>query len=719
MSAFLLHSADGGEQATWSFTPFTQVMPGDKRVEPINVTLQNTRSVTVAVTDEAGKAVPQARVSLTGTQGAFDRSSFDGVTDDAGEFNVRMPEKFLVGYIYALKQGVGLDYHSYVKPPRTNDLRAKAPAQPADRVALVLSRTRPVKFKFVDDDGQPIAGLLVYPWYFHKPDETDDSNISGVQSFYTSTNLTGEATFDWIPAWQEQKLILWHRSAEFSDRAALVYDPKASSQVPLATTLHRVVELSGTLHDTAGQPVADATVVVSGGGYSYNSFRGTAKSDRDGRFRIDVPPYQLYMLAAYSADSSLASTVRDGIAVYPRKPLSGLDLSLQPATRVFGRLTLGSTNEPMKNYAVSLRTYEYNMKGVEFPPHDPKDHGWVLPTIVQFASTDSNGRFEFRAGPGKYSLLRGDPQSEVAKFEIRDQRELEQNFHIERADGPVSVALRGTVVSGSPAKPVQGALITDGGALSVADPLTDSNGMFEIDRRPQGTTLFAHTKDMSLGAVVEVKADDQTVTIPIGPTANYRARIVGEDGKPLPKDRQITYGVTVRDDPKNKFSPHRWCFGGTIHPEADGGVLFKGLAVGATYDVYLHNLDGNSYDRMTSISPNEPGEHDLGELMVKEQKPYHPPTFEERISGALKGRPRRPAQSRREGFARLADARVLITFANPEAPVTKALYKLYFEDDTLPRIVNDNYRTVAIPTGGEKRSGGSSVGEEVGRRIAR
>ena len=80
---------------------------------------------------------------------------------------------------------------------------------------------------------------------------------------------------------------------------------------------------------------------VSGKGYSLDDFRSTTKSDREGRYRIGVPPHHLYMLAAYSADHSLASPIRDGIAVYPRKPARGLDLTLRSATRVFGRLTLG------------------------------------------------------------------------------------------------------------------------------------------------------------------------------------------------------------------------------------------------------------------------------------------------------------------------------------------------------------------------------------------
>jgi hypothetical protein len=217
---------------------------------------------------------------------------------------------------------------------------------------------------------------MVHPWYIHKPGESDELNISGILSFYAATDSAGEVTFDWIPAWNDQSIIFWPSSNRFSRGARLEYDPKKPPLQPLTGTLQRLVEVSGTVRDAAGHHVANADIDVSGKGWSVDDFRTTTKSDAQGRYRVGAAPYNLYMLAATSADRSLASAIRDGIAVYPRKPLGDVDLTLQPATRVFGRLTLGPRNEPIKNYSIALYAYGRelnNMKDVNFP-HDPENH---------------------------------------------------------------------------------------------------------------------------------------------------------------------------------------------------------------------------------------------------------------------------------------------------------------------------------------------------------
>jgi hypothetical protein len=421
------------------------------------------------------------------------------------------------------------------------------------------------------------------------------------------------------------------------------------------------------------------------------------------------------MLAAYSNDQLQASAIRDGIPVYPGKPVGGVDLTLRPATRVFGRLTRGPDRKPIEKHDVQVYCYGLllnSLKDVNFP-HDPNNHWAIQPVIVHTIQTDADGRFEFRLGPGKYDI-RGTRQDKVTKFEIADEKELEFSFHSER---PETGKLRGRVVKGPSATPVPKAKIsgvTQGGFGGDIDAVTDRDGTFEATRNRHPAVLFAAIEDRSLAGIIEIGADDEAATIPVAATASYAARIVDKEKKPLSVDRKITYGVTVHDDRKNKSSPSRWCFGGTIQPDQDGRVRFNGLVVGATYDVYLHNLDGNSYSRITAILPKEPGDHDLGELIAAPPEPYHPPTFEQRIEQAFE-RPISAVERNREAkdFARLAEAHVLITFANPQAPLTKKLYKLYFDGD-LSSAVNDDYRTVAIPTAGPKRESAAALAKELG-----
>jgi beta-lactamase regulating signal transducer with metallopeptidase domain len=711
-SAILMRSASGRQQAIYRFE---DVVSPSKGVEPLNVTLQNTRTIIVAVTDGEGKSVARARAAITGTQGAFDRISFDGLTDAAGEFTARVPENLQIGYIYAFKAGAGLDYHSYVKPPRSTDLQVIAPQQPVGRAQLVLAAPRSVTIKYVDDDGRPIAGLMVNPWYFHKPSETDDLNIGGVPWFYGNTNATGEVTFDWIPKWNDNPIVFSPYSKQFSNGERLVFDPKQVQQQPRVVTLRRRVELSGRVRDDAGKPAADASVVVSGKGYSLNAFRDGVTTDHEGRYRFDVPPHQLYMLAAYSKDGLQASAIRDGIPVYPGKSINNIELTLRPATRAFGRLTLGAERKPIEKYNVIVYAYGRdlnNMTEVSFP-HDPNNHWWIQPLIVRSVLTDADGRYEFHLGPGKYDV-RGTRQNAASKFEITDQKELEFNFHSERPDRGT---LRGIVVTGAQAKPVPSAKIsgvTQGGFGGVIDATADSEGMFEVQRDSHPAVLYAYTNDRSLGGIVEIGADDKSVTIPIAATASYTAKIVDKDKKPLSADRQVEFGIVVHVDRKDRGSPFSYSFGGVIQPDQEGRVRFNGLVVGATYDAHLHNLDGSGYSRITAILPKEAGDHDLGELTASPREAYHPPTFEEQIAQAFE-RPISAVERNRDAknFARLADAHVLVTFANPQAPLTKKLYKLYFDGD-LSSAVNDDFRTVAIPTAALKRDQAAALAKELG-----
>ena len=103
-SALLFRAASGREAATYTFA---EVISADKGVERLNISLQKTRPITVTVTDDAGKPISHARVGITGTQGAFDRTTFDGLTDDAGEFTAQSAGEAPSGLYLRLKTGSG------------------------------------------------------------------------------------------------------------------------------------------------------------------------------------------------------------------------------------------------------------------------------------------------------------------------------------------------------------------------------------------------------------------------------------------------------------------------------------------------------------------------------------------------------------------------------------------------------------------------------------
>lgn len=711
-SAILMRSADGRQLATYSFT---EVIAGDKGVDPLELTLQDSKSITVHVTDDAGNPIEHARVAITGNEGPSDYGRFEGSTDASGTFTARVPSKLLIGFIYASKRGAGIDYRCYTKSLRSTDLLAKAPDQPTGREHLTLTAAPQLKLRFVDDESKPIAGLSVSPWYFEKPGETSDLNLSGDFGYLARTDVEGEVTFDWLPKWNDKPIPFWVNSKQF-ERKRLSFDPRNAAKSLPVVKLQRLVEMNGTVSDAAGNQVANAVLEVSGKDYSLDELRKEVTTARNGRFRIDVPPHHLYMLAAYSKDRLQASVVKDGIAVYPGKPVGDINLKLRPATRVFGQLTLGPDRNPIAKHLVQVYIYGRdlnNLNEVSFP-HDGENHWWIQPLIVHSTQSDADGRFEFRLGPGKYDI-RGTEQNKATKFEIADEKEIEFNFHSER---PETGTLRGKVVTRESGTPVQRAKIsgvTQGGFGGEINAVTKVEGTFEVMRKLHPAVLFAYTEGRSLAGIVEIGADDNTVTIPIAATTSYSARIVDKEKKPLSTDRKIEFGIVVHDDRKDKNSPFRWCFGGLIQPDQEGRVAFKGLIVGALYEVMLHNLDGNSFQRITTIVPKQPGDYDLGELgPAPPSPPYRAPSQEERITQAFE-RPLSATQRNRDAkdYARLADAHVLITFADPLAPLTKKLFKLYF-DGEVSEVTNNDYRTVAISTSVSKRPDAEVLAKELG-----
>jgi hypothetical protein len=142
-SAILMRSASGREQATFLIT---DVVSPDKRVEPLNVTLGNTRTITVVVTDSAGKPVASAHTAITGGNGgAFDSVRFNGLTNDLGEFSARVPEKMQIGTFMPSGRARGSITAATSNPPGPRICKSKRPRNRRDQCSSRLARGDPSK----------------------------------------------------------------------------------------------------------------------------------------------------------------------------------------------------------------------------------------------------------------------------------------------------------------------------------------------------------------------------------------------------------------------------------------------------------------------------------------------------------------------------------------------------------------------------------------------
>jgi len=105
-----------------------------------------------------------------------------------------------------------------------------------------------------------------------------------------------------------------------------------------------------------------------------------------------------------------------------------VNLVLQPTTRVYGRLTMGTAQSPVAKQRLSL----YQREGDSYCklpkdqrlPNPNNSTRAFYPAIVHSVMTNADGRFEIFVGPGRYYII-GPDGATPPKFEITGQKDFE------------------------------------------------------------------------------------------------------------------------------------------------------------------------------------------------------------------------------------------------------------------------------------------------------
>ncbi|MFG0331735.1 MAG: carboxypeptidase-like regulatory domain-containing protein, partial [Maioricimonas sp. JB049] len=430
--------------------------------EGIELTLQPARRIEIEVVDGDGAPVGGARAGVICRPDPMGT----GVTGEDGRWGTWLAAGQAVESVYAFASGKGLDYRSFeLTIDQRQDPNAKPPELPDDPIRLTLDGVHPVTVQVADDDGQPLEGVRLYPWTLRRGMDSARINLSFIADEVTqSTDVDGRVTFDWLPAWHQRPVTFWPHVDGYVRRRG-TYDPNEGGG-ELTIRLQRLVPIRGRVVHLSGEPAAGAAVSAVGKGYFTDGFRGTTTTDEDGRYEIGVAPDMIYLVTAHSVTAHsekerLAAAPQTGFAVRPGEPRDGIDFTLQPATRVHGRVTLGNDHQPMKGQFIRLyQTGDdlHNTPGLTLP--NPEGNNlWVQPSHSYHTTTDADGFYEFWVGPGEYSL-RGPVQVSsgdgTQKFEVTDEEELLFNFHTVRQE---MGRLAGTVVTGDPPRPVPKARI--------------------------------------------------------------------------------------------------------------------------------------------------------------------------------------------------------------------------------------------------------------------
>jgi protocatechuate 3,4-dioxygenase beta subunit/thiol-disulfide isomerase/thioredoxin len=645
---------------------------GGAKLEPVRIVLRPSRGLSVRVRDRDGRPVPGAEV---GVFSSFRRVA-GGRSNAQGRWTGRVPSDLAGWGVNVLKGGVGFDYA--VGERARGSLEQPRPLP--DELAFTLDGARSLRVKTVDQDGKPIAGVKVGPWFIHKPGREEDSNPAPTVDSWPSSGPDGSAVIDWLPRDFVGMIGISVSSDDFypPNHATWIAADKPVTELKL--TLYPLERLSGRVTRADGRPAEGVLVVVEGNGAGDAVFHGAVRTGADGRYSLKVNSEQAYIITASKDDQ--AAAYRAGLVVRAGRPVEGVDLVLGPATRVRGRVTVGKEGRPVADTSISV-VIDKGQIPEELRRKDDPYYRSVSMDV--WGQTDKDGLYEFLLGPGEYEI-RGPARTEPVKLKIPANNlpvEIVRDFRMPRPEaGPLSIQ-----VVDAQGRPVAGAIVNGGYTASQAtrwfhEQRTDAQGRLRTERSLDPLVLHARTADGKLAGVARIDAEAAEARIVIGPVSTATGRLMDTEGKALAQ-RELAYGIRIYygEPGISAFSRN---FGGNITTDAQGRFRLSGLVPGETYDVDL-KLDERRSKAVIEVSPTGTGMMELADVRVdlSEPRPYVPPTPRQRAADAFAASKKTSPRGRMDQVleeARREYTRSLLLFGRPDDPACIDLFRLFHEE---------------------------------------
>lgn len=517
------------------------------------IVMKPPRSVTVRVVDEDGQGVAEADVNVISNAGPFALKQ----TESDGTVSFKIPVDASVEWIAAKKTNVGFDYFENYESFPTQEF----PELPAE-VRLTLNGARKIKARVVDTAGQPIPGVMIYPWTIHKPGKLSYIN-SLTRLFNETSDANGRVSFDGMPGEFLHGITFLSMRDGFDspDQTSLRSDATDRS---LVLKMTRNARLSGRIVGGDGQPVPGLTLHVEGRGATNMYFREEIAPDDSGRYEISVAAGQAYLLAIEHADFAAPAQVTP--ILKEREERTNLDFTLSPGTLIRGQVTIGKTPRPAKGQTVTLIQQAGNV------PEARPFFGSTSIDLVRWTETDDEGRYSLRVGPGEFRLqLPHQPFEQRELLSIKAERELVRDYHADYAERG-SLSGRATLPDGLPAEraTVYGAGVPSSRGAGFRCR-TDRDGQYKTERWVETTLLMVTSSDGRFAGFATVTRDDESINVSLTPAAKLVGRVLDSSKKPAAR-RRITATVAR-----------------AIHLEAltdEDGRYEIPLAVGSVYELH-------------------------------------------------------------------------------------------------------------------------------------
>jgi hypothetical protein len=589
------------------------------------VVVKPARETMVSVTDSSGAAVADATVVLL--VGTFARAAgsvvCEGRTAADGTVWLRYAADANAGAVLALKSGTGLATWMSMT---ADGFPADQPEVP-QKLTLKLGGAMTVRLQVMDNTGEPVAGVRVGLQQFSRraprireqpPVSFYLGNPGAVPAVSLLTDEHGIATFDWLPA-DFKGLLQFDMDSEthFTARPLdLISDADPIDREPIKMEVVPFTTISGTVKGEDGKPTAGIRVEaqLDGPPRMLRGHLATALTGTDGTYSLNACPQGRYILQVVDRDWAASP---EGLIVRESEPMTGVDFSVAKGTLIRGTVTSGSKRRSVANFVVALSKH-----GNVFPKDTPKPGDVKRPenrpdrSPSRLAWTDTEGRYQFRAVSGSYTLSVVDNPAarsqKTADLTIDDELEILRDFHVE---GSQLETLSGVVV-GPDDRPIPGAIIR---AL-YTEPVRpfpnreirttgNSAGEFQIERQPVALWLFVSSPDGALASRVQVEAAQNSVTCKLAPAATVVGRLIDDD---IPvADVEVVFRQRFTSLLPGRRTPLQFFNVGSATSDANGRFAMPGLIVGETFLVGM-NFGADGQIHRDPLLVDRPGVFNLG-----------------------------------------------------------------------------------------------------------
>jgi RNA polymerase sigma factor (sigma-70 family) len=616
----LARTADGRKAGT---SQYGYNLSRAEAAEPVRIVVKPARAVDVRVADANRAPIPGADVEAAGSADVLDRAT----TDASGAARLLLPPDALVSWVVARKKATGYDYAEFDGYDATglNRVATTASRLPAE-VALTLDAPRTVRVRALDAEGDPVAGVGFRVRPLHK-DGREGMVIYVTSLNVETTDAAGVAVFDWLPRTQETSEF-FPTTAGYANRRAVLAPDGETYVARLAR--NETIRGRATLPD--GSPAADVLVAAEGSGLWDDRGQARARTEADGSYELEVAPDDAY--AVCIRDEAWTAPTISNVLVRRGKPVEGVDFRLGKGTLIRGTVTLEPDGRAAAGEGVLLRALgedppqDLMIESVrrQIPERDrpirtiPVPPSWLLgphpPGKWVHATTDADGRYAVRVGPGTYSIKAGSTEGREETVVVADEAELVRDFRI-RIRPSVKRAVIGGWVAGPDGRPAAGAAVRifdeEGRAELGMFPLrTDVEGRFRASRTSGKGCLEARSADGSLAAFVELARGQRDVSVSLAPTASASGVLLDDVGRRAVDKVVSCWGrLIVAGEVKSGPTSIQ-----SVRTDADGRFALSSLLVGWTYEfATTRGVDGV---RLGAATPRSPGPFDLGTLRMRD-----------------------------------------------------------------------------------------------------